>query len=190
MLYLPNLKLDMRYITILLFVLAFKIANSQRLMCKDGVTKFTSEAPLELIKAESNKTLGVIDVKVKSVAFSIEIESFQGFNSGLQREHFLENYMETEKFPKATFKGKIIEDIDFTKNGVSTVRCKGILGVHGVDKEKIIKVKITVKDGEIYADCNFDIPLEDHNISIPKVVNKKIASLITVDVKANLKSKS
>jgi polyisoprenoid-binding protein YceI len=180
----------MRYIAIILFLLTFKPANSQKFMCKDGVTKFTSEAPLELIKAESNKTAGVIDIKSKNVAFSIEVESFHGFNSGLQREHFLENYMETEKFPKATFKGKIIEDIDFTKNGTFMVRCKGILSLHGIDKEKIIKVKIIIKEGEIYTDCTFDIPLEDHNISVPKVVNKKIASLITIDVKASLKAKS
>lgn len=159
-------------------------------MCKDGNTKFTSEAPLELIKAQSNKTIGVIECATKNVAFSIEVDSFDGFNSGLQKEHFKENYLETNKYPRATFKGKIIEDIDFSKNGSATVRAKGIFSIHGTEKEKIVKVKITIKDKEISVEAGFEVPLEDHNINIPRVVNQKIASVILVEVKATLKPKA
>jgi polyisoprenoid-binding protein YceI len=169
---------------------AFHSAEAQIFMCKEGNTKFTSEAPLELIKAQSKKTTGVVDCATKNVAFSIEIDSFDGFNSGLQKEHFRENYMETEKYPKATFKGKIIEDIDFTKNGTFSVRAKGIFNIHGTDKEKIVKVKITLKNGEMLVETSFEVPLEDHNIKIPKVVNQKIASVILVEVKATLKQKA
>jgi len=159
-------------------------------MCKDGLTKFTSEAPLELIKAQSNKTAGVIDAPNKNVAFSVDVDSFEGFNSGLQREHFRENYMETDKYRTATFKGKIIEDIDFTKSGTVTVRAKGTFSIHGTEKEKLVKVKVTIKDKEVTIETNFEVPLEDHNIKIPKVVNQKIASVIMVDVKATLKPKA
>ncbi len=162
---------------------------SQISVCKDGITKFTSEAPLELIKAQSDKTSGVIDPASKSVAFSVAVESFEGFNSGLQREHFQENYMETSKYKTATFKGKIIEDIDFTKNGTYPIRVKGTFNSHGTEKEKIIKGKITVRDKELLIESSFEVPLEDHNISIPKVVNQKIASVIKVEVKATLKPK-
>jgi polyisoprenoid-binding protein YceI len=177
----------------LLLALSVFICNSfyaQIYICKDGNTKFTSEAPLELIKAQSNKTTGVLDCAAKNVAFSIDIDSFEGFNSGLQKEHFRENYMETEKYPKATFKGKIIEDVDFSKNGTSQVRAKGIFNIHGTDKEKIVKAKITIKDKEIFVETSFEVPLEDHNIKIPKVVNQKIASIIMVEVKATLKPKA
>lgn len=172
------------------FLLLTSFLHSQILICKDGNTKFTSEAPLELIKAQSNKTTGVIDCANKTVAFSIDIDSFDGFNSGLQKEHFKENYMETERYPKATFKGKLIEDVDFNKNGTYAVRAKGIFNIHGTEKEKIVKVKITVKDKEILVDASFEVPLEDHNIKIPKVVNQKIASIIMVEVKASLKPKA
>lgn len=172
----------------LLFVSYF--SNCQIYMCKDGMTKFTSEAPLELIKAQSNKTIGVINMSDKNVAFSVNIESFDGFNNGLQKEHFRENYMETQKFENATFKGKIIEDIDLTKSGAYTVRAKGIFNIHGAEKERLVKVKITIKDKEILVETNFEVPLEDHNIKIPKVVNQKIASVITVEVKATLKPKA
>ncbi len=172
------------------FFIAASTCFAQVFMCKDGVTKFTSEAPLELIKATSNKTVGALDVGNKNVAFSVNVDSFDGFNSGLQKEHFKENYMETMKYANATFKGKIIEDIDFTKNGTYTVRAKGTFNIHGAEKEKIVKTKITVKDKEILVETSFEVPLEDHNIKIPKVVNQKIASIIMVDVKATLKPKA
>ncbi|MBK8367433.1 MAG: YceI family protein [Bacteroidetes bacterium] len=177
--------------TIIILALIFsKIIVGQVFLCKDGNTKFTSEAPLELIKAQSNKTSGVLDCATKNVAFSIAIESFDGFNSGLQKEHFRENYMETTKYKAATFKGKIIEDIDFTKNGTYTVRAKGTFNIHGTEKEKIVKTKITIKDKEILVETSFEVPLDDHNIKIQKVVNQKIASIIMVEVKVNLKPKA
>ncbi len=181
--------LSMKKLLLIVLIFSCNVLLSQIYSCKDGNTKFTSEAPLELIKAQSNKTIGVLDCATKNVAFSIDIDSFDGFNSGLQKEHFRENYMETNKFPKAYFKGKIIEDIDFTKNGTTVVRAKGIFTIHGTEKEKLVKVRITVKDKEIFIDTNFEVPLEDHNIRIPKVVNQKIASIILVEVKASLKPK-
>jgi len=189
-LYLTNYIFLMKtiFFTVLLFFT--QICLSQIYMCKDGITKFTSEAPLELIKAQSKKTSGAIDPSNKSVAFSIVVETFEGFNSGLQREHFKENYLETNKYRTATFKGKIIEDIDFTKNGTYSVRVKGTFNIHGAEKEKIIKGKITVKDKEITIEATFEVPLDDHNIKVPKVVNQKIASIIMVEVKANLKPKT
>jgi polyisoprenoid-binding protein YceI len=180
----------MKQLTLISLLFIVNLAQSQIYVCKDGDTKFTSEAPLELIKAHTNKTTGVIDCSTKNVAFSIDVDSFEGFNSGLQKEHFRENYLETEKYSKATFKGKIIEDIDFNKNGTYFVRAKGILNIHGTEKEKIVKVKIAVKDKEIMIEASFEVPLEDHNIKIPKVVNQKIASIIMVEVKGTLKPKA
>ena len=180
----------MQYLLALLLLFCSKPVTAQVYSCRDGVTKFTSEAPLELIKAQSNKTIGALDVASKNVVFSIDIDTFEGFNSGLQKEHFRENYMETTRYPRATFKGKIIEDVDFSKHGTTIVRAKGIFNIHGTEKEKIVKVKLNIKDNEIHAETDFEVPLEDHNIKIPKVVNQKIASVIMVEVKAQLKPKS
>lgn len=173
----------------LFFLLVVNILSAQIFTCVDGISKFTSEAPLELIKAQSYKTKGVVDAKTKNVAFSVDMESFQGFNSGLQREHFMENYIETNKFPISTFKGKIIEDVNFAKNGLVNVRAKGIFNIHGVDQEKIVKVNINIKDKQIEIDSDFEIIIEEHNIKVPKIVNQKIASVISVQIKAILKSK-
>jgi len=165
-------------------------AKAQVFICKDGLIKFTSEAPLELIKAQSSKASGALDFSNKNVLFMINIDSFDGFNSSLQKEHFRENYMETTKFPTATFKGKIIEDLDYGKSGTYNVRAKGTFSIHGVEKEKIVKVKIIVKEKTIEVETNFEVALEDHNINIPKVVNQKIASMITVEMKGTMKPKS
>jgi hypothetical protein len=151
----------MRGIFFCFFLLASFFSVGQIYTCRDGLTRFTSEAPLELIKAESDNTVGVLDAGTRNVAFSVFIDSFEGFNSGLQKEHFRENYMESLKYPNATFKGKIIEDIDLTKPGVSTIRAKGILNIHGTEVEKIVKVKIHVKGTEIAIETQFEVPLSD-----------------------------
>ena len=148
---------------------------------------FSSDAPLELITAKSNELKGAIETETKTFVFSVKVNSFKGFNSGFQKDHFNENYLETDKYPDATFKGKIIEDVDFTKDNILTVRAKGILTVHGVPKERIIKSDMTIKNGAIFIKANFTVLLADHNIPIPKVVHEKLASEIKVEVNSELK---
>lgn len=152
-----------------------------------GAITFKSDAPLELITATSNELKGLIETDKKQFAFSIKIRSFKGFNSGIQRDHFNENYLESDKYPDATFSGKIIEDVDFTKNSTLTVRAKGTLTVHGVARERIIKSDMSIRNGQIFIKSNFTVLLADHNIPIPKVVHEKLASEIKVDVNGELK---
>ena len=147
-----------------------------------GNINFQSDAPYELIKAASNQLQGVLDPGKKEFAFKVRMETFEGFNSALQREHFNENYMESKKHPEARFTGKIIEDIDFTQNGTYSVRAKGMFTVHGVSQERIIKSELTIKDGMASVKSNFTVLLSDHNIPIPKVVKDKLASEIKVEV--------
>ena len=154
---------------------------------KRGKVNFHSEAPQELISAESADVKGVVDISKKAFAFKISIPSFLGFNSPLQREHFNENYMESNIFPEATFRGKVIEDIDYTKEGVYTVRAKGKLSIHGIEKERIIKSQITIKSGSMRIKSDFTVLLYDHDIKIPRVVSEKLAQEIQVSLTADLK---
>jgi polyisoprenoid-binding protein YceI len=94
--------------------------------------------------------------------------------------------MEVEKFPKASFTGKIIEQIDFTKNGTYDIRAKGDLDIHGVKQTRIIKGKIIITNGTLNVESKFLVPLSDHNISIPTIVSQKIATEIQVDFIASL----
>ena len=94
--------------------------------------------------------------------------------------------METDKFPYASFEGKVIEDIDYSKPGTYYVRAKGNLTVHGVTQERIIKIILEVKSKMIIASSEFTVLLADHNITIPKVVHEKLASEIKVAVNTEL----
>ncbi|MEQ1554929.1 MAG: YceI family protein, partial [Ferruginibacter sp.] len=153
---------------------------------KSGTISFKSEALLELIKAQSKELKGIVLASKKQFAFIVSISSFKGFNSPLQQEHFNENYLESNKYSTASFEGKIIEDIDFSKDGVYSIRAKGNLTVHGVVQERIIKSDVIVKHNTISLKSNFTVLLADHNISIPKVVHEKLASEINVEIKADL----
>lgn len=151
---------------------------------KQGHISIKSDAPLELIEASSAELKGVIDINKRSFSFSVQNRSFKGFNSPLQQEHFYENYIEANKYPISTFKGKIIEQIDLLADGNYQVRAKGLLSIHGVEQERIIKVDITVKNGIIQGSSTFLVPLTDHNINIPKIVYQKIAEEVMVTVNA------
>lgn len=171
----------------ILFVLSAQaLAPTMIYKVSNGSIAFRSDAPLELIRAKSNALVGLIDAEKKAFAFKIKINSFEGFNNPFQKDHFNENYMESTKYPYASFSGKIIEDINFKKDGDFTVRTKGNLTIHGITQERIIKSLVSVKKGQISIKSNFTVLLAEHNITIPKVVHEKLASEINVEVMANL----
>ncbi len=165
---------------ILLIVSVGTSAQQTVFLAQKSKVSFVSDAPLELIKASSTKLQGAIDADKRTFAFSIPTSSFKGFNSPLQQEHFYENYIEAKAYPVSSFEGKIIEQIDLLNNGNYSVRAKGKLNIHGVEQERIIKVQLRVSDGVIYAQTDFTVILQDHNITIPKVVFQKIAEEIKV----------
>ena len=168
---------------------SFLVQEGGIFISNTGEVKFVSQAPLETIKATSRKLSGVVDVDKRTYAFSISISSFDGFNSPLQKEHFNENYMESIKIPSATFKGKIIEEVDLHTAGTYNVRAKGNMKIHGVEKEMIIKSTIAVKAGQITVTSNFKVALKDFDINVPNIINQKIAPEIAVDVKMDLSPK-
>lgn len=153
---------------------------------KQGTVKFSSETRQELINASSPALKGVIDIDKKIFAFKISIRSFVGFNSPLQREHFNENYMESAAYPEASYNGKIIENVDLSKDGIYKVRTKGKLRIHGIEQEQIIKAVITVKDNTMKITSDFIVLLADYDIKIPRIVSDKLSSQIQVSVNAIL----
>ena len=153
-----------------------------------GVIKFESKALLENIVATSNQAKGIVNITQNTFAFSVEINSFQGFNSDLQREHFNENYLESDIFTKSTFTGKLIDKFDPTK-ATQTIRSKGQLEIHGVKQERIISVTL-VKSGANYTlSADFNVLLADFGISVPRIVNQKIAEIIFVTIRGTIKPK-
>ena len=147
---------------------------------------FKSDAALEVIQAQSGKLRGALDPANQTFAWIVELKTFEGFNSVLQREHFKENYLETDKYPKAIFQGKIIEKIDFQQDGTYTIRAKGKLLIHGIEQERILKSQLEMKNGKAIIRSSFTVLLNDHNINIPRIVHQKIAEEILVTVEAVL----
>ncbi len=174
---------------LLLLFLTTSLFGQKKFSVTQSEMAFTSNAELELITASSGNVQGLIDPATNQFAFSVDVKSFHGFNSALQREHFNEKYMESEKFPKARFSGKIIETIDFSSARSYEVRAKGDLEIHGQKQTRIIKTKVTLENGIIRLETRFFVPLADHNISIPTIVSQKIATEIEVDFKATLSLK-
>ena len=183
----------MKHISLLLagiFLYAIGLCQPPKVyICYSGNIHFRSDAPQELIKAESKELKGAIETTSKTFSFKIRVSSFEGFNSGLQKMHFNENYLESATYPEASFKGKIIEDIDWTKEGQYEIRAKGILSIHGVDQERIIKSTLDIKQGKLYIQTNFTVLLPDHNIPIPRIVKEKLAQEIKVEFSAALEGR-
>lgn len=154
----------------------------------NGKVSFISHAQLETIKAQSSSLKGGIDLEKQTFAFSLPVNTFQGFNSDLQKIHFNENYLETSVFPLATFEGKIISNIFPQKEGVYPVKIVGKFKIHGVIQEKMMEGMVTKKGNSLKITANFTLNISDFNIPIPKIVEFKIAKTVEVKVEAELKS--
>jgi hypothetical protein len=161
------------FILILLFV--FLSANAQKYMTKTGYLGFYSHTSMEDIKGDNNQVAGVLDTSTGDMVFQALIKSFH-FDRALMEEHFNENYMESDKFPKSTFKGKIsnLSAVNFTKNGTYEVTVEGDLTIHDVTNKVSAKGTIEVVTGGINASSKFNIVPEDYKIEIPSVVRDKI----------------
>lgn len=150
---------------------------------KTGKIDFFSTTPMENIEAVNNDVTSFLNIEKNELVFAVLIKSFK-FQKALMQEHFNENYMESDKFPKAQFKGNI-QDFDvanFKKDGEYKVNVKGELTIHGVTKTVVIPGLIVVKAGKISATSKFKVKCADYDIKIPSVVANKIAEEIDVNV--------
>lgn len=173
------------FLSAALMLAATFAANAQKYYTKNGNISFFSKASLENIQADNNQVMSVLNTQTGDMQFSVLIKSFH-FEKALIEEHFNENYLESDKFPKATFKGVIndVSKISFTTDGMYNVSVTGDLTLHGVTKKITSTGTITVKGGKISADSKFNIKLSDYNISIPKLVKDNIAESVEVKVAA------
>lgn len=153
----------------------------------NGQISFVSDAPLELISAQSDNCQGILSLPEGAFVFRVFIKTFEGFNNPIQKEHFYENYMEVSQYPEALFQGYVLEKVQFDESSSITVRAKGDLQIHGIVKEKIIDVRIEKSnENNLSYHSTFEIFLEEFNIDVPNIVKQKIAEKIKVTVKGKL----
>ncbi len=171
------------YVWFFAMVLCFRAEAQGLLIDKASRISFFSEAPLENISAVTEKASSALDTGRYEMAFKVAINTFE-FKKRLMQEHFNENYMESNRFPHATFNGKINEPIDWHRDGTYPVSVVGMLDIHGVEKRYVIPATITVKGASVAATAKFNVRVADHDVKIPRIVIKNIAEVVEVTVSA------
>jgi hypothetical protein len=171
----------------LLLCLALQSNAQQHYFTRNGTVTFFSSTPLEDIKAENYSVTAVLNLSTGDVEYSMLIKSFN-FKKALMQEHFNENYMESHKYPKASFKGKVagIEQLQGNTTGSFNVVVTGNLTMHGMTREVSTPGTLSVDDGKVTARATFTVKPEDYDIAIPPVVRDKIAREIEITVLTTL----
>jgi polyisoprenoid-binding protein YceI len=147
---------------------------------------FFSDAPVEDISAVNTEVGSLFDSVTGELVFVVPIKDFQ-FEKRLMREHFNEKYMETHKFPKASFKGKAI-GFQPSKSGPQEVKVQGKLSIHGVTQDISVTGTMEVSAGKLVAKSKFLVKLADYGITIPQIVWQNIAEDVEVKVEFIYKS--
>lgn len=174
----------MRHFTLFLCLLAFAFTSqAQAYFTKNGKISFFSSTPLEDIKADNNQVISVLNSNTGDIQFSLLNNAFH-FKKALMEEHFNEDYIESAKFPKSTFKGMIanISNVNFATDGTYNITVSGILSIHGVNKTITAPGSITVKSGKISAISKFKIKPRDYGIRIAGAVKDNIAEDIELSI--------
>jgi len=175
----------MKKIFLILLISGFAlISKAQLYTCNEGVVTFFSEAPVENIEATNKSINSFLNTSNNEVMFIVHIRGFK-FDKDLMEEHFNEKYMESDKYPTSTFKGKINEQIDYTKSGTYNVTATGKLMMHGVERDIIAAGVITIDKDKINLKSEFRVPLKGFNIEVPKLVFQNIAEIISIKVNTN-----
>ena len=170
-----------------LLLFAATVNAQDRYFTKTGKIEFFSKASLEDIEAKNKTVTAVLDTKTGAVQFSVQMKGFE-FEKKLMQEHFNENYVESNKYPKADFKGAVTNNssVNYAQDGTYNATVKGKLTLHGVTKDIEAPATIKVAGGKIDASSTFNILLSDYKISIPSVVKDKISNTIKISVNTNL----
>jgi hypothetical protein len=162
---------------------------AQTYMTRTGKISFNASAPSspEKIEAINNEVANIIDVKTATVIFQAPIKSFK-FERELMQEHFNENYLESDKYPRSDFKGTITNssEISFTKDGTYTLNVTGKLSIHGVTKDVTVPGTITIKGNTVRVTAKFSVKLSDYNVAVPSVVADKIGKEAVITLESDL----
>jgi polyisoprenoid-binding protein YceI len=175
------------FLGVILMAITF-VGQAQTYMTTAGKVQFFSDAPLEDISAVNSNVSSLINILTDSIFVRMKNTGFV-FKNALMQEHFNENYMESTKYPHDSFKGKMNQKIDYSKDGSYPVSATGKLTIHGVEKSETINGTLIVKNGVIHLDSEFIIHTGTFKIEIPKLLFEKIAEEIKVTLSADYKLK-
>ncbi|MBL0744300.1 YceI family protein [Chryseolinea sp. Jin1] len=153
---------------------------AQRYSAEKTFVSFFSKASVEDIKAENTKAVSMFDATSGEVAYSVPIKDFK-FAKSLMQEHFNEKYLESEKYPKSTFEGKIVGFKGLVE-GVQQVHAQGKLTIHGVTHDVDIPGTLEKQADRLVMKSKFMVKLEDYKVRIPQLFWKNIAEQVEVTI--------
>lgn len=165
-----------------LVIMGFSAA-AQVYITKNGSISFFSKTSMENIQAQNNQVVSIVNLEKGDIAFSVLIKGFV-FKKALMQEHFNEDYLESDKYQKATFRGLIenITSLSSRADGSYPVNVSGELIMHGVARKVTIPGKITIAGGKVSAHAEFNVLLSNYNISVPKLVENNISPTIRIQM--------
>ena len=172
-----------------LLIFTSAISAQGKYSTKSARISFYSSSPLENIEATNKSAVALLDGGNGDLQFSLLMKGFE-FRKALMQEHFNSKFAESDKYPKATFKGQVINNsaVNYTVNGTYPVTVKGQLTIHGVTKQVEYPAKLVVQQGKISASSTFNVLLADYNITIPKMYRDNISKSIKINVGATLEA--
>tara|TARA_B110000503_G_C7149203_1_gene414362 strand:- start:1361 stop:1918 length:558 start_codon:yes stop_codon:yes gene_type:complete len=180
---------SMKHTLFFLLLSTCAAVSAQQHITRAGHVHFFSSTPLEDIEADTHQMSAILDLSNEQAvgfAFQVPILSFH-FEKALMEEHFNESYLESEQFPRATFEGIIENWGALSDNGDwSDVVASGMLTIHGIQRERMIQGQMRMNGDSWEIQAAFDVLTADHDIKIPKMVQKQIADRIAVTVEAQL----
>ncbi len=175
----------MKKIILLVTALCLMIGTfaQKRYFTKTGNVSFKAGTSIEDIDGVNKSSTCIFDANNGEIQFAMLVKGFE-FKRALMQEHFNENYLESDKYPKSTFKGKIadIDKVNFQKDGNYPVTVIGALEIHGVKNQVETKGVLKVSGEMVVATAEFSLALEDFKIEIPGLVKDKIAKTAKVQV--------
>jgi len=176
-------------LTLIIVLLAFVSALSQeKVLTKSGVTTFEASVPsFEEVKATNKLSGCILNTKTGEIVGLLMMKNFK-FKSALMEEHFNENYMESDKYPKGVFKGKIENfNIESLTSNNQDFTINGSMEIHGKSKDITITAKISKKENSIFLSSNFNLNTDDFGIELPILVRSKVAKKVNVQIDYSLK---
>lgn len=162
------------------FVLISVFGEAQKFTVEKGQISFFSDAAVEDIEAVNSSIASLYYPSSGDMAFVLKIKDFV-FDKALMQEHFNEKYMESEKFPKSTFQGKV-SGFNIEENGEQIVRAAGKLMIHGVTKDIDVEGTLKKEDGKLQLKSAFIVKLEDYKVQIPTLLWQNIAEQVEVRI--------
>ncbi len=164
----------------ILFSCIYLAVYGQKYSLEKSSVQFYSAATIEDIKANNTKASSLFNIDNDEVVFSIPIKDFE-FEKSLMKEHFNEKYLESDKYPKSIFLGRLL-DVKKDVAGEQAVKATGKLTIHGVTKDVVIPGTLEIKGDYIIARSKFIIHLTDYKIAIPRLLWQNIAEDVEVSV--------